>query len=358
MTAVGCARVRLVCLILAVGGVVTVCWGTRGPDRHAVLIPQRWASSGTDYHTTDSLAVCALPDGRVALFATAKDGHYVDRFDAGTGRFMRRHGFRGSGIGQFFTPNGILAVEVPGDGVRTGPVLLVVERDNKRVQAFWPDDGAPAGILCDEELFHPYGAAASHRDGRVFLYVTDSGAILTRRVHLYELSRSGDAVGATYLKSFGAPDGAGALAKAESVAVDDRLGRLLLCDEYEGRQDVKVYSLDGEFTGTTFGHGIFRGEPEGIVLLDIDNDGFVIVTDQRPRSTVWHVFDRTSYTHLASFTGRDWIANTDGICVYPHPLPGFAQGVFMAVHDDRDIRAYALSDIRALDHARPPSTAR
>jgi len=342
---------------------IVVClWGQADPSaEHAEVslprVAQVWASSGVRYANTDSLASCVLPDGSVRLFATAKDGHRIDVFDASTGRHLEAFGRRGSGPGELEYPNGIAAVGLspatpmaPGDAVR--PVVLVVERDNARVQAFWPDSLRPAGVFGTGELVRPYGISVSAARGGPVVYVTDTRVPHEQTVHMYRLRLDGARVVAEHLGAFGDAAGSGVINEAESLVVDDRFGRVLLCDEAGKPRNVKVYTLDGRFTGTTFADGLVHGDPEGIVICDGPQGGCVILTDQQHDITVWHLFDRRTYRHLGAWTGKPLIANTDGICVHPGKFPGFEGGALFAVHDDADIRAYRLEDIVKLSARR------
>lgn len=315
-------------------------------------IPQAWASSGTTYADTDSLAACTTPDGKTMLFATSKQGHCIDIFDGETGRFVRRHGRQGAGEGDFNRPNGIAVVEFPVAGATTAPawsptrpVVFVVERDNARVQAFWPGDLKPAGLFGKEQLKKPYGLAVSYHPDGILLYVTDNDVPSEHAVKVYRVRLHERNVKAEYVRNLGDATGIGALGKTETVAVDDRLDRVLLCDEAPDQLCVKVYTRNGRFTGRTFGRGLIRGQPEGMAVYDAPGEGVVILTDQQPDITIWHVFDRNDYRHLGAFTGEPTIANTDGVCLYARPFGRFSSGAFFAVHDDSDIRAYDYADV-------------
>jgi 3-phytase len=320
------------------------------PPEQLVRIPAAWTSSGTTYGTTDSLAACATSDGRALVFATAKKAGRIDIFDANTGRFVGSHGCTGSAVGQFRHPNGVVAVRLPrsaSSGQSTSDVaaILVVERDNARVQAFWADDLGPAGCFGQAELQRPYGGAASTRADGTYLYVTQADVPADRAVCIYRLTTAGAEISATFVRAFGDSSGRGVLHEAESVLVDDRMGRVLLCDEDKRQRNVKVYTTDGTFTGQTFGDGLIAGDPEGLALFADGTGGFVIVTDQRKDITIWHVFDRRTYEHLGDFTGTPPIANTDGICLYPQALGQFTYGALFAVNNDADVHAYSLADI-------------
>jgi 3-phytase len=302
-----------------------------------------WRSSGFEPANTDSLAAARVRD-RTVVYATAKEGDRIDLLDATDGRWLGRVGERGDGPLQFRRPNGVIVVPVldieHAVHGEPGPLILVIERDGRRVQGFWADTLEHAGTFGSGELIKPYGGAVSFRDNQVTLFVTDNDVPPDQVVKRYRLARSGRSIRAEFLGVIGDADGPGAVLKSESIAVDDRLGRVLLCDEDKSQKNVKVYTLDGQFTGTTFGDKLIFGDPEGIIVHDDPSRGFVLLTDQQAMITIWHVFDRQSYTHLAAFTGKPFLANTDGIAWCSWPVPGHPSGLLFAVHDDADVRAY------------------
>jgi 3-phytase len=317
-------------------------------------VAQAWQSSGVAYANTDSLAACRMPDGSVRLFATAKEGNRIDAFDASTGKFVASLGSRGDQPGQFERPNGIVTAEfgasrkLASRHPTSQAVLLVIERDNARVQAIWPTSLESAGIFGGDKLRRPYGGTVwSGPDGPV-LYVTDTNVPPAETVKAFRLRTNGRSIEAEHVRTFGDADGPGAIRTAESIVVDPRRQRLLICDE-EGRPpQVKEYTMDGKFTGRTFAAGLVQGDPEGIVVVDHGPKGFILLTDQRKAITIWHVFDRESFDHVCSFTGEPNIANTDGICLFTDPFKQFPTGALFAVHDDADIRAYSLGEVLGL----------
>lgn len=328
-------------LTIAVMAAVTCAGAPADP----AVAKEVWASSGGSYAETDSLAACRLPGGEVRVYATSKKGHRIEVIDASTGKHLGTWGKPGSGVGELKYPNGIAAVAfgAEGTGGESKVAIAVVERDNRRVQFFWPESGSPAGVLGAEQLHRPYGIAAATIGAKTMLYVTDTDVSPDQTVHLFELSLAGDVVTARPVRHFGEREGRGAIGEAESILVDGRKRRVLLCDETAN--NVKVYDCDGSFTGLTFGDGLVAGDPEGLALVEGHDGRYVILTDQRKAATIWHIFDADGYKHLGSWTGDPAIANTDGVAVYPREYAGFPHGAFFAVHDDAEVRAYRVEDI-------------
>src|SRR5690606_15312811 len=96
----------------------------------------------------DSPTVWHGPDGQHWLLITAKEANAVLINDAATGAALGRVGQPGTGPGQFAYPNGIAVLD---------DILLVVERDNHRVQVLTLPDLVSVGSFGSDELLRPYG---------------------------------------------------------------------------------------------------------------------------------------------------------------------------------------------------------
>lgn len=315
-----------------------------------VTLPHVWVSQGFTPAETDSLAIEQRSDGTFVVFATAKTGNRIDVLDAATGKHLKSLGREGRGAGEFRRPNSVattrFSVSKNGSGEKdVARVLFVVERDNARLQAFDVDSLHPLGVFGEGTLAKPYGIAVLDRGDSKQLFITDVEGPSTRRVHVFDVAHRNGGLSVRHVRSFGDERGAGAILEPESIAVDERRGRLLICDEEQTQKCVKVYTTDGRFTGETFARGLVKGDPEGIIVIEQDADRFIVLTDQQPDKSIWHVFDAESYAHRGAFTGTPTIANTDGICFTTRGFGPFERGAFFAVHDDAEVRAFDLGRI-------------
>lgn len=155
---------------------------------------------------------------------------------------------------------------------------------------------------------------------------------------MYDLAIAEDGVFTTkLLKKFGDTAGDGVLNIVETVQADAQYNRLLIADEHE--RVIKVYSLDGHYTGTTIGRSVFKGEPEGFVLLQCgERNGYWLATDQlKPRSQ-WHLFERDSLQYVGTFQGVI-TSNTDGVALSTR------EGLFCAAHGDASVACFDVSEI-------------
>lgn len=296
----------------------------------------------------DSMAVWRPASGREELLVTAKTTDELVVFDAATGQLLRRIGRSGDGAGEFRRPNGIVVA---------GDLVLVVERDNHRLQVLSLPGDRSIGIFGADVLRRPYGLAAfPEADGWLSVYVTDNyetpdeqippDAELGRRVHHFRVRATDGRLETQHVRAFGDTAGHGVLRKVETIAVDPAYDRVLVAEEHEDIRDIKVYTLDGRFTGQVIPNDLFDYEPEGLALYPCGDDGYWVATDQHPEDNTFHVLDRRTLAPLGSFQG-DATRQTDGIAVTAGTLGPLAGGALYAAHVDAHVSAFAWDQIAA-----------
>lgn len=313
-----------------------------------------WLSPDIPGDELDSIAGWTAPDGAQWLIATAKRSDRLRVFDGETGEPVRTLGSPGVRPGEFNYPNGISVID---------SLLLVVERDNHRVQVLRLPDFLPLATFGERDLRSPYGIAARMlAAGEYEVLVTDSymselGVSITpalpllgARVKRYHLEVDGPYVGVRLEQTFGDTTAAGALRKVESIAVDAFNQRILIAEEDRSvGTALRAYTLSGDYSGRDVGFGTLRSQAEGIALWACaDGSGYWIVADQFPERSVFQVFDRRALTRVGAFASKR-VANTDGIWLRQSASPAFPAGALFAVHDDRAVAAFDWRNIaRAL----------
>src|SRR5690606_30005085 len=207
----------------------------------------------------------------------------------------------------------------------------------------------------------PYGLWVDKADDGYVLYVTDAYMAgedaegedilppleeLDRRVHRFALRVDGDGYAASHLGAFGDTSPEGALRVVESIWGDTANNRLMIAEEDETyANELKVYDLEGRFSGRTLGADFLKAQSEGIMLKTCaDGGGWWITTEQGKGRTVFHLFERGSLEHAGAVTGP-MVANTDGIWLDQAPSATFPNGVLYAVHDDQGAVAFDWSAI-------------
>lgn len=318
--------------------------GSQAPARLA----EAWQTERDTLDNIDSPAVWHGPDGQHWLLSTAKTTDVLVVNDAATGKELRRVGGSGVALGKLDRPNGIFVID---------DLALVVERDNHRVQAFRMPAFTPIGTFGDSLLKKPYGIAAypGAKSGSYVVYVTDNyemadesvppDSMLGQRVRQFQLAVSDKALSAEPTAAFGDTAGPGVLRVVESIAADAANDRLLIAEELETASHIKVYTLDGTFTGRTIDAGLFPNQAEGIILYACgDTAGYWVTTDQGMTANTFHVFDRQSLAHVGSFRGETTL-NTDGIALTQRGFADFPSGAFYAVHNDGNVAAFSWAGI-------------
>ncbi len=301
----------------------------------------------------DSPAIWHGENGENWLIATAKEGNAIIVYSAEDGSFIKRFGESGDGEGAFSRPNGITVIE---------DLLLIVERDNRRVQVFRLPGFEALGFFGDELLQKPYGISVAKTGENSFdAYITDNYETpeeqippveeLGQRVHYFSFKIENDKVAGEHKKAFGDTRGEGILHKVESILIDKEMQRLLIADEYSEQRNIKIYSPEGIFTGETISNEYFDSEPEGIALFECKTDttGYYIMTDQSDRYNKFEVFERKTLKHLGTF-GGEITTNTDGVALTQKGYGDFENGAFFPVHDDGSVTAISWTEIaEALD---------
>ena len=318
--------------------------GPEGPAR----LPEAWQTERDTLDNIDSPAVWHGPEGQHWLLSTAKTTDLLVVNDAATGRELRRVGGPGTALGKLERPNGIFVID---------DLAMVVERDNQRVQVFRMPAFTPVGTFGDSLLKNPYGIAAypAPEAGRYVVYVTDNyemadesvppDSMLGKRVRQFHVAVGARTLKAEPVAAFGDTSGPGVLKVVESIAADPPNNRLMIAEELETASHIKVYTLDGKFTGRTIDSGLFPNQAEGIILYACgDTAGYWVTTDQGMAANTFHVFDRQSLAHVGSFQGETTL-NTDGIALTQRGFADFPSGAFYAVHNDGNVAAFSWAAI-------------
>jgi 3-phytase len=337
--------------------VAVVYWGSSLPAQARVA--PVFATRAFAGSNVDSCAVWVAPPGGTSLlFVTEKDGDRVEVFDASTGAQYKPRPFlggkaNGSGPDDFNRPNGVWVLyHVPVSG-GFADVLLVTDQENLRVKVLRLPELSYFGELGSGQVGRGYGIAW-YQDGRdTFVYITDQEppAAFPGKIKKYRLRPQGAGLGADLVAATGSATGTPPLPRVESILADPFHDRLHLCGD-EGGDRVRLFRLDGTYTGTDYGEPQFEYDQEGINLYATGpGAGYLVISDQYRNGSPnqFEVFDRASLAPLGNFqspsTAKLITRNTDGAYLEQRPLPGFPNGAFYAVNDDVNCHAYDWTDV-------------
>ncbi len=349
--------------------------GTASDDGSGyTVLTEAWLSTDAPGEDVDSPVLWQGPNGERWIISACRSTDRLLVHEAETGLLIRTVGVNGSGPGQFNRPNSIAVID---------DLAIVVERDNHRLQVFRLPAWTVLGSFGDSALIKPYGIAVRRDSSAYVLYVTDNyempdGSIppdeyLGARVKMYRMTADEHRVSGEFLKTFGDVEGDGVLRAVESICIDTTYHRLLIADENGEENDVKIYDLDGVFTESVMGSGVFRYQIEGIALYaSSDSSGYYVCADQDMTDNTFHLFDRATLEHAGAFRGAA-TANSDGIMAAASPSAAspsaaspsagfpstrFAEGFLVAVRDDCGLSAFdwtAIADTLKLQHRIPPT---
>jgi len=308
------------------------------------VIEENWVSAWDENDNVDSPAFWLAPDGQAWVISTMKSGNGLLVHNASTGEEINRIGSFGTELGQFSRPNGIWIID---------DLVVIVERDNRRVQVLSLPDFTPIAHFGEDLLIKPYGLSIYKSDLGYELYITDNyetpdektppAEELDKRVLHFRFNNDDAGFKYEFVRYIGETSGEGVLKVVESIYADYENNTLLIAEEEEGLEKtyILVYDLtSGKYTGKTIGKGVFLSQAEGIAIYDCGNgEGFIVATDQNKGENTFHFFDRKTYEHLGGFLSKV-TQNTDGIWLTQSPFEGFPAGAFFAIHNDGGVSAF------------------
>lgn len=303
-----------------------------------------WISPASTDPQLDSVAAWTAPDGAQWLIASGSGG--LRALDAETGALRRAFGGAGDRPGQFAHPAGLAVID---------NMLLVVERDNHRVQVLRLPDLLPLATFGEADLRRPYGIwARPLGEGEYEVLVTDNYMsdfdsalppalpLLDRRVKRFHVEADGAFVAARLEQAFGDTRAGGALHQVGAIAGDPGNGRLLIAEaDAQAGAAVRLYSFAGDYSGRDLGFGLLHTRAAGIALWACaDGSGYWIVADPFADRSVFHVFDRKTLAHRGAFSSKR-IAGSGGIWLRQGASTAFPDGVLFALNEGRTVAAIA-----------------
>lgn len=243
-------------------------------------------------------------------------------------------------------------------GSRTLDIAVVTERLQHRLRVFGmpadrsaPIDLAPDGlpVLAGQkgEASEPMGIALYKRprDGAVFAIVAPKTGGATDYLWQYRLRADASGrLAAEPVRRFGQFSRRGTsligIGEIEAVVVDDERGYVYYADERFG---IRKWHADPDHADAsrelaTFGTDGYDADREGLAIYaQPGGRGFIVSTDQLQGGSVVHLYPREGAPgdpHRHDRIGSVRLASdaTDGIDVTSAPLPGFPQGLLVAMN--------------------------
>lgn len=346
-------------IFLAVFAVVAVLWGSvpRALLAQFEVQPVFRTPPSPDGNVDSCAAWVPSEGGEPLLFVTEKDGDRIQVWRARDGKPYAPKPAIGGTIdgslpGELNRPNGVWVLYHVPHASGFADVLVVTDQQNQRVQIFRLPELEYFGEFGTGEVGKGYGIAW-HQDGTdTFVWITDTQppALFPGKIKKYRLRPAADGLGADLLLGVGSSSGVPPLSSVESMVADPANDRLHVCGDEGGRLNW-IFRLDGAYTGVAYGDAQFEHDQEGINLYETGGDhGYLVVSDQYTSGrNQFEVFDRKTLASLGNFQspagGPLVTVNTDGAYLEQRGFPGFPNGAFYAVHDDREVHVYDWTDI-------------
>jgi 3-phytase len=219
-----------------------------------------------------------------------------------------------------------------------GDICVVTERLKRQLRVYRVTENKPhlqligavpvfEGEVGERAAPMGIGLYERPRDKTLFAIVSRKEGPLQNYLWQYELNIAGDRVTGRKSRSFGAFSGVGEI---EAVAVDDASGLVYYADE---ECCVRVYRADPAAAGAAreirrLAESGFRGNREGIAVTG----GYVVVTDQLPEASEYHVF----HNGREVWIWRGSASSTDGIEALARPLGSrFPRGLLVVMNSSR-----------------------
>lgn len=241
-------------------------------------------------------------------------------------------------------------------GDRVVDLAVVTERLQHRLRVFTiAADGSGLSelglvpVLAGEtgDRSEPMGIGLYKRpsDGALFAIVAPKLGGATNYLWQYRLEADATiGVTGTLVRRFGnfSESGAqpGEAGEIEAAVVDDALGYVYFSDEAYGIR--KWYAdpdhADADYELAAFGLSGYQLDREGLALYTYaDGTGYLVSTDQIPNGTVFKLYRREGepgqpHTHVVVKELTTTADQTDGIEVFSGALPGFPQGLLVAMN--------------------------
>jgi 3-phytase len=232
-------------------------------------------------------------------------------------------------------------------------IAVATERDRQAIRIFsLPSmnliDGGGIRVFEDDSLSLPMGIALykRERDGHVFAIVGRKEGPLSGYLYQYLLYDSSNVVKAKLVRKFGTYSGK---KEIESIAVDHQLGYVYYSDEQVG---IRKYHADPDSADVQlaiFGANEFKEDNEGISIYSTsDKEGYILVSDQSANR--FNVYARQGsatnpHEHKLIKCIPFSTNNSDGSDVTSVDLPGFKDGLFVAMSDNKTFQFYSWQQI-------------
>lgn len=227
-------------------------------------------------------------------------------------------------------------------------IAVCTERGTNSIRVFTlpgmrPVDHGGIPVFEEESLRAPMGIALyTSPEKKIYAIVGRKNGVNGSYLWQYELKDDGRGnVTGTVVRAFGAYSGK---KEIESIAVDNELGYVYYSDEGVGVRKYHAHPDRPDKELSLFATEGFTEDHEGISIYKTGKaSGYIIVSDQG--ADKFHIFTRegsriSPHDHQLLRIVKVSAHQSDGSEVTSFPLPGFPEGLFVAMSDDKTFHFY------------------
>ncbi len=233
-------------------------------------------------------------------------------------------------------------------------IAVATERDNHAIRVFsipsmeFIDNGG-IKVFTDDTANLPMGIALYTDPTNKLVYAIVGRKEGPKEGYLYQylLYDSSGLINAQLVRKFGAYS---AKKEIESIAVDNELGYVYYSDEQFGIRKYYAHPDSSNKELAIFGQNQFKEDNEGIsIYKKPDGKGYLLVSNQSDNS--FNVYSREGaidnpHKHELLKKIKVSSRNSDGSDISSISLPGFKNGLFVVMSDDKTYHYYSWGQIQ------------
>ena len=268
------------------------------------------------------------------LFVLSNDSNKIFILNALSGKYIKSLGAYGDKVGEF---------DKPIDMVIYDDYLMVLEKDNHRVQVFSLPELIYIGFIGEIELSNPQciESVKLKKNDKEFccLYIGDNldNKPSRRKCYfrfIFEINKMG-IYDIETLKI--EPDNKGELGLIESIKFDSVNDNLFIVDKLA--KDIKIFNFENNYKETILKDG-FKGEPGDIDLVKDTNRGMLFVGDFSRLDNFFHIYSR-DLNHIMTLSS-ELVLKNNCFCIINHNH----NKILYTADEDDCVLAYRIYEIK------------
>jgi 3-phytase len=236
-------------------------------------------------------------------------------------------------------------------GSQRKDIAVCTERNTNSIRVFSlpemkPIDSGGIGVFENDTARLPMGIALYTHGDHIYAIVSRKSGPSGSYLHQYRLDGKDGVVKGTLVRSFGEYSGKHEI---EAVAVDNESGYVYYSDEGAGVRQYYAHPDSSNRQLGMFATSGFADNHEGISIYKTDAvRGYIIVSDQQANQ--FQIFRREGtstnpHDHQRVEVLKASTIESDGNEVTQVSLPGYPQGFFIAMSDDKTFQIYPWTDV-------------